>query len=709
MLPRRSPLLLVAAAVLAGAALSVAVAATDAPDPAADTRRFLTLLSGMRTEYQEAFDGTQLVRPIELDEARLLLAEARDLNARLKLLPPADLDGLGTQLGGTATVDEVTATVDGIAARVTSATGIRDEPYPPAPPSAARGKALFDENCATCHGLGGKGDGQESQRLGLKPANFADVEFMRLETPLDFFNMISLGRRKSGMPEWGEALSVQHRWDAVSYVWTLAHTTADMEAGEQLYATQCGGCHGAAGAGVAPAPDWTKPGSLIHANDESLFDAVSDGVAGTTMPGFADRLTEAQRWQVVSYARALSLGGPLRPGTPIPAVDDLMPKVDAARVQSAIVESRRLLDEAVAARRKGDPSASGLATDAYMRFEPVEKRLGALDSSLVGRVEEGFVRVRTALREPGTTVSADLEAMVAELHRDLELAADVLEPTADAWVRFGQSLAIILREGFEMVLVVGALLTYVRRTGQATLVRPIHVGSTIGVVASVATAVLLTTLLRLTPGAGPILEGASMLLAAAVLFWVSYWLISKSEADRWQRYIQGKVKQAIASGSGGALALAAFLAVYREGFETVLFYQALIAGAPAGDAMIGLGFVAGLALLGLLYVALKQIGIKIPMAQFFLVTGGLLYLMAFIFAGKGVFELQEAGVVGLTSIAWAPRLPALGIYPSVETMLAQGVLIVLLLYATVVTLRRRRQLPEAPVVDERVAPSRRHG
>ncbi len=713
---RRSNLLLAAILVLAGSAMvSIAIAA-DAGDPAVDTRRLLTLLSGMRTEYQEAFDGTTLVRPIELDEARLLFAEARDLNKRLALLPPADLDGLEQQLGGSATVEAVKTTVDGLAARVTAATGIRDEPYAPEPPSAARGKALFDENCATCHGMQGMGDGEESQRLGLKPANFADVAFMRIETPLDFFNMISLGRRKSGMPEWGEALSVQHRWDAVSYLWTLAHSPADMAAGEQLYTTQCAGCHGVAGDGhgttaAAPMPDWTSPGSLIHTSDEALFATVTDGAPG--MPSFASQMSEAQRWQVVSFVRALSLGGPLRPGTPIPSVDDLLPKVDAARVKSAIGEASRLLDEAVEARRAGNPSASGMATDAYMRFEPVEKRLGALDPGLVGRVEEGFVRVRTALREPGSMVSSELEALVARLHGDLDAAAIVLEPTADGWVRFAQSVAIILREGFEMVLVIGALLTYARRTGQSALVRPIHTGSAIGVVASLITAVLLSTLLRLTPGAGPILEGAALLLAAGVLFWVSYWLISKSEADRWQRYIQGKVKQAIASGSGTALAAAAFLAVYREGFETVLFYQALLASAPAGDVMVAMGFVVGLGLLGLVHLGLKQVGIKIPMAQFFLVTGGLLYFMAFIFAGKGVFELQEAGVVALTPVAWAPRMPALGIYPSLETLLAQGVLVALLLYATAVTLRRRRlaadALASSSVVDEPVARTSRHG
>src|SRR5262249_31927761 len=138
----------------------------------------------------------------------------------------------------------------------------------------------------------------------------------------------------------------------------------------------------------------------------------------------------------------------------------------------------------------------------------------------------------------------------------------------------------------------------------ARMRRPIWMGAGLGVVASLGTAVLLATVLRLTTGAGELLEGIAMLLASGVLFFVSYWIISKAEADRWQRYIRGKVGRAAAAGKGTALAAAAFLAVYREGFETVLFYQALVGSAPAGDLMVPAGLVAGLALLALVYLGL---------------------------------------------------------------------------------------------------------
>src|SRR5262249_5461298 len=121
-----------------------------------------------------------------------------------------------------------------------------------------------------------------------------------------------------------------------------------------------------------------------------------------------------------------------------------------------------------------------------------------------------------------------------------------------------------------------------------------------------------STVLRLYPGASDVLEGAAMLLAAGVLFWVSYWLVAKAGADRWQRFIQGRVKEAMAAGSSTALAVAAFLAVYREGFETVLFYRALLGGAPAGDVMVGAGFLCGLVLLAGVWMGLARL--RAPLA-----------------------------------------------------------------------------------------------
>jgi FTR1 family protein len=672
------------------------------PDRTADVRRLLALLGGVSTEYREAFDERgHLTRPVEIEEARLLLAEARDLNARLDAVEPGGIDAVARDLDArTVPVAAFAARIGGIIAAVSEQTGVHDEPLPPEPPSAERGRALFAENCTGCHGLTGDGGGDEARRLGLTPANFTDATFMRGETPRDFFNVVTLGRRRAGMPEWSDAFGVQERWDAVAYIWTLAHPAAALAEGQALYQAECAGCHAADAAGggaEAPGtPDLSRPGSLVDASDRQVMAAITNGVPGTAMPGFAAVLSEDQRWKVAAWLRMLSLGG----GTPSAghAARSEPAQALAARATAAIAASHRLLDEAIASRRRGAADASAIATDAYTRFEPVEKPLGAIDRDAVARVEEGFVRVRSALRQPGSAVSPALEAEVAQLHRDLDGALALLGGgPGGGWARFAQSAGIILREGFEVVLIVGALLTYVRRSGQAALVRPLWVGTGAGVLASVLTAVLLSSVFSLHPAASDLLEGAAMLLAALVLFWVSYWLISKAEAERWQRYIHGKVKRAVAAGSAGALAAAAFLAVYREGVETVLFYRALIGGAPAGDLMVPTGFAAGLAALAAVWVAMSRLGVRVPIRPFFLLTGGFLYLMAIVFAGRGVCELQEAGVVGLTPVAGAPRIPVLGVFPSVETLLAQGILVAALLVGLVVTWRRHRveAVPEA--------------
>ena len=627
--------------------------------------RVLDLLRGVVGEYAEAFDQGRLVRPIELEEAGLLLAEARDLVPRLGL-DAADVRRIEQAITERAAQDVVVELTAALAARVTAATGVAPQPLPALAPSVERGAALFQENCASCHGADGRGDGTESRRLGLTPANFTDQAFMQVETPDDFFNVVTLGRRRSGMPAWSDALSVQQRWDVVRYVWTLAHPRALVEQGQGLLESSCTAC----------ADGLTVPADVASKSDADLRAALESGPAADAVA----RLDVPARLAVVAALRARAFDGLVAP------TDGSIPARVERSAREALAEVHGLLDAVVAARGRGDAEASALATDAYMRFEPYEKRLGAIEPGLVRRIEEGFVRLRQAVR---TADASEVPALVAALHHDIEQATVALEPGAGAWVRFVQSAGIILREGFEVVLVVGALLAYVRRSAQPAMVRALYAGGAAGVVASIATAIVLVTVLRMTPWAGEALEGGAMLLAAVVLFWVSYWLVSKAEADRWQRYIRGKVQGALTGGNRGALAMAAFLAVYREGFETILFYQALFASAPTGDVMVPAGLVAGLVLLAIVYAGLERIGLRVPMHAFFVWTGAFLYAMAVVFAGRGVAELQEAGLLPLTPVGWAPRIETLGVFPTVETLVAQGIFLVLLLYAVGVTMARR--------------------
>jgi high-affinity iron transporter len=223
------------------------------------------------------------------------------------------------------------------------------------------------------------------------------------------------------------------------------------------------------------------------------------------------------------------------------------------------------------------------------------------------------------------------------------------------------------------------------------------------VVASLFTAFAVETIFELTPAKREALEGATMVVATAVLFYVSYWLLSKMEVAKWNHFVKSKVQDALTSGSGLALASAAFLAVYREGFETVLFYKALFlsGGSSAASMPILAGILLGSLVMVLVYIAINRFGLRLPLKPFFAITSAFLYYMAFVFGGKGVAELQEGGFVPTTIVPGAPRIPALGIYPTVESLLVQSLLVALLIVALIWTFigepRRSRMRPPKPL------------
>lgn len=261
------------------------------------------------------------------------------------------------------------------------------------------------------------------------------------------------------------------------------------------------------------------------------------------------------------------------------------------------------------------------------------------------------------------------------------------------WTLFWQSFLILLREGFEAILVVTALVTYLRRSGAGDKVKVIWMGVVLALVASVAMAWSLRQFTMSLSGASQeAMEGFIMLLAAIVLFYVSYWLFAKRDADRWQNFIKSKIDQAVGSGGLFMLGFAAFLAVLREGAETILFYQALLAGNETTTTAVITGFAtASIALVGIYYL-LRIASVQLPLKLFFTVTALFLFIMAFIFIGKGILELQIAGVVGLTSLSNFPQVTLLGIFPTAESIGAQLTLIVLAMLSLFLKLKIKSNL-----------------
>jgi high-affinity iron transporter len=281
-------------------------------------------------------------------------------------------------------------------------------------------------------------------------------------------------------------------------------------------------------------------------------------------------------------------------------------------------------------------------------------------------------------RAAGGATTAELQEIRTQLLADLENAERTIVDRLSPANLFVQSYILLLREGLEAILLVGALVAFLLKTGASHRRRDIHVGVGAAIGASLLTAVLLETILQVQKAQQEALEGGVMLVATAMLFYVSYWLLSKMEVAKWNRFVKGRVQDAVSSGSALALASVAFLAVYREGFETVLFYKALFLAGAGSPLPVFVGMVAAGVCLAVVYVGINRWGVRIPLKPFFGFTSAFLYYMAFVFAGKGVAELQEGGAIGTTIVSWAPRLPALGIYPTVESLALQSVLLLLL-------------------------------
>lgn len=327
---------------------------------------------------------------------------------------------------------------------------------------------------------------------------------------------------------------------------------------------------------------------------------------------------------------------------------------------------------------RGADTSAEFSTLYFSVFESsgMEMRMRAADAGRLARTEARFAAVVDAAmrgRPPET-----LAARWTELRDDLLLAgAELGHGRASFGAAVVESLVIMLREGLEVLLVLTALIAYLRRIGAAAQLRLIYAGAAAGLGASLATAWIALSVIGAHGGLGVVTEGVAMLLAAAMLFYLSFWLFAKREATRWHQYVQGELRSAVAQGRSWPLVTIAFLAVYREGAETVLFYVALLSTGQAQATPVLLGIAAGLLLLAGLYWAMRTLSFRLNFGLFFSLTALLFYLLSVSFAGRGVFALQLAGWIPSTGLAWVPAFPWLGIFPTAQVIGTQAVLLAL--------------------------------
>jgi high-affinity iron transporter len=347
------------------------------------------------------------------------------------------------------------------------------------------------------------------------------------------------------------------------------------------------------------------------------------------------------------------------------------------------------LSKAESAHRNGDATAALAGVEAaYLEgFEPLESRLPAARVNRIEKLIHLELRPQLARAANPAVVALSFQQLRAEL-----LEADRVLSAGTTFV-FGaiNSFAIIMREGLEAVLLVAALLAYLSAVDPSNQHRRrIYAGVVAGCVGTLITWLIARLVIPIGGGSRELVEGVTGLVAVAVLLYVSNWLFQKTYIHDWKDYLRKQVGHAMSSGSSFAMAGLAFAAIYREGFETVLFYQAL--AYDSGTTAVLAGFVPGMLLIVLIGVGIIRMGVKLPLRRMFAVTNGILLYLAFVLLGKGFYNLQEAGLFAPHPVSWVPDTAALrqvlGLYPLAETLLAQ-LAFVCLVAATFVFYRRR--------------------
>ena len=271
-------------------------------------------------------------------------------------------------------------------------------------------------------------------------------------------------------------------------------------------------------------------------------------------------------------------------------------------------------------------------------------------------------------------------------------------------VTFLACFGIILREGLEAILVVGAIIAYLVKSGNKDKLKVVYAGSVLAIVASFVCAWLLNLLKLANSANQEIIEGVTALIAVLVLFYVSNWMVSKAESEAWTKYIDEQVKVSAETGSLFTLGFTAFLAVFREGAEVILFYQPLLAD-KSSISWVWAGFGVGCIVLIFVFLAIRFLSVKLPIRPFFLGTSILMFVMSISFLGSGVKELIEGDVISMTSPAWLATLiptnnvlDVLGIYPCFETLVPQMILIFITLMIFVMQKWKTKNKNEAGIL-----------
>ncbi|HMU21884.1 MAG TPA: cytochrome c/FTR1 family iron permease [Sphingorhabdus sp.] len=497
-------------------------------------------------------------------------------------------------------------------------------PVPLAPrsiPDLAKGAKLYSENCTSCHGANGNGQGPLARGMTPPPIAFTDRERARQRSLFALYQVIDQGLEGTAMPSFAQ-MSDEDRWALAFYVGGFAFN--DRETGEEIW----------------------KANTNLRQQLPNL-----ETLAGMTPAALARTQGDAKADAVIAHLRA-------------------HPEALNAGGSASLSVARAKLDASLLAYQRGNrPAAQRLALSAYLDgFEPVEPILSARDSALMVKIEAAMIAYRAAIASSASV--ADVEAKANAIDTLFSEAETVLSPEMSSGTSaFLGALAILLREGVEALLIVVAMIAFLKKAERPQYLRYVHGGWIAALVAGVATWAVATYLVSISGAGREMTEGVGSLVAAVILVSVGIWMHGKSSAAAWQRYVREVMDKALSRGSVWFLCGLSFLVVYREVFETVLFFSALVSQGN-GDA-VAAGALTAIVLLAAITWVMLKLSRSLPIGKFFAYSSVLIAILAVVLAGKGVAALQEAGAIDIAPLATIPRIPMLGLFPTWESFGAQ--------------------------------------
>ena len=526
----------------------------------------------------------------------------------------------------------------------------------PSVPNLKNGRTHYEGLCATCHAKGGDSNTPMAAALSPPPRNLIEKEFYADLSPSRVHNTLKLGIDGTSMISYENILSEKDKWDVAFYVTSLPFLNEienkPSEADTKILKE------------AMSAFTWTE---LADLSASQLRAKLSRDFS------FGDKLEK-----VFIHLRKASFD---KKSMSLKAKDKLVSTVKKKGGLGALRQTREMLSSLLKRGKEGSvKDLPGEVLDIYLEgFEDFERELKILAPKKLVPLEKRFMNLRKHSKE--TVFDSKLEAEILELDKELEELEVLFSAKAEgkgfsSVSEVLSSVTIIVREGLEAFLIVMALLSLVQNLGVRSAKRWIHTAWISAILLGFLTYFLMNKVFEMSGASRELLEAVLTGVAVLMLFYTGFWLLSQSGSRKWNHFVKGESKNELTQGNLWTFFGLAFVAVYREAAETVLFYGALLNTAQS-KSMVILGFFIGVFMLLVLCLGILYYNVKIPLNKFFKMTSSLMFVLSFILMGKAVYELIESGLLVGSSLESFPRIEAFGLYPFKETVFAQIFLLIL--------------------------------